>query len=92
MHEIARGDNKALENEVRGRHLADQHAIAVAVEAVSGCDGVSIGAQDIFLPDQGRYQRQQAGLREMEIGEELVYDAERLAGIEENRGFGFSGD
>src|SRR5271155_3953040 len=27
----------------------------------------------------------------MEIGEELVDDAERLAGIEENRGFGFSG-
>ena len=36
-------------------------------------------------------QREEAGLREMEIGEELIYYAEGLAGVEENRGFGFSG-
>src|SRR5271168_2507601 len=74
-----------------GAASADEHAIAVAVEAVLGGDGVLIGAQDIFLPCERGDQGEQAGLREMEIGEELIGDAERLAGEEENRGLGFSG-
>jgi hypothetical protein len=73
-----------------GGRLADEHAIAVAVEAVFGCHGVAIGAQDLFLPGEGGYQREEAGLWEMEIGEELIYYAERPARVEENRGFGFS--
>src|ERR1700690_2290279 len=90
LHEIARGKlTKPVSGQMGGR-LADEHAIAVAVEAVFGCDGVAIGAEDVFLSGERGYQREQAGLREMEIGEELVHYAEGLAGVEENRGFGFS--
>src|SRR5580704_4257794 len=78
-------------NDWIGGSSADEHAIAVAVEAVFGCYCVTIGTEDIFLAGEGGYKRKEAGLREMEIGEELIYYAERLARVEENRGFGFSG-
>jgi hypothetical protein len=42
---------------------------------------VAIGAEDIFLSGDRGHQREETGLREMEIGEELIYDAEGLAGI-----------
>jgi hypothetical protein len=73
-----------------GGSSANEHAISVAVEAVFSCYCVAIGAQDIFLSGESGYQREEAGLREMEIGEELIYYAERLARVEENCGFGFS--
>ena len=57
MHEIARGNFAGSENEGLVWILADQHAIAVAVEAVFGGDGVAIGAEDIFLSGEGGYQR-----------------------------------
>src|ERR1700723_3404609 len=85
LHEIARGKlTKPVSDQMGGR-LADEHAIAVAVEAVFGCDGVAIGAEDIFLSGERGYQREQAGLREMEIGEELVHYAGGLAGGDEYR-------
>ena len=73
------------------RGSADEHAIAVAVEAVFGGDGVLIGAQDIFSSGERSDQGEQAGLRKMEIRQELIYHAEGFAGVEENRGLGFSG-
>src|ERR1700691_147258 len=74
-----------------GGSSADEHAIAVAVEAVFSCYGVAIGAQDVFLAGEGGDEGEEAGLREMEIGEELIYYAQRLARVEENRSCGFSG-
>ena len=41
-----------------GGSSANEHAIAVAVEAVFGSHGVAIGAQDIFLSGEGGYERQ----------------------------------
>jgi hypothetical protein len=70
---------------------SDQHAIAVAVEAIFGCYSVAIGAEDIFLSGERGYEGEEARLREMEIREELIHYAEGLAGVEENRGFGFTG-
>ena len=69
---------------------ADQHAVAVAVKAILGCYRMAIGSNDVFLSGEGGDQRQETRFREMEIGEELIDDAERLAGIEENRGLVFS--
>ena len=39
-----------LENEGTGWISADQHAVAVAVEAVSGFDGMAVGAQEFSCP------------------------------------------
>src|SRR5271163_2547588 len=58
LHEIARAKRAGPENEGTGWNSAYQHAIAVAVEAVFGCDGVAIGAQDIFFSGERGYKRQ----------------------------------
>ena len=39
--------------------LANQHAIAVAVKAVAGCDGVPIGRQNLLASRKSRHQHQQ---------------------------------
>jgi hypothetical protein len=67
LHENAWGDVWQLAAGERGRRLADQHAIAVAVEAVFGCYCVAIGAEDVFFSGERGDQGEEAGLREVEI-------------------------
>ena len=71
--------------------LSNEHAIAVAVETVSRLDGVAIGAKNIFAAGERGNQSNQAGLRQMKVGEHLRDDADRFAGIEKDLGVGFSG-
>ena len=66
------------------RRLTNQHAIAVAVEAVVRFDGVAIGAENIFAAGERGDHGKKAGLWEMEICEELADGAEWLSWIEEN--------
>ena len=56
--------------------LSNEHAIAVAVETVSRLDGVAIGAKNIFAAGERGNQSNQAGLRQMKVGEHLRDDAE----------------
>ena len=60
-----------------------EHAISVGVEAVSGLDRVAVSVHDQFLAAQRAYQHQQSGLRQMKVGQQRVYDAESVAGIDE---------
>src|SRR5580698_6766812 len=71
--------------------LADKHAVAVTVEAVTGGDGVIVGAEDIFAAGQRGDESEQAGLGQVEICEELIHYADGLAGVEEDCGFGAAG-
>ena len=74
--------------------LQDQHAVAVAEEAVSGLDGVFVGGEDEFparfgsndLACEGADQHEQGGLREMEVGEEAGDDAETVSRADEDAG------
>jgi hypothetical protein len=67
--------------------LLDPHAIAVTVKAVSGVDGVAVRLQDQFASRECADQNQQRGLRQMEICQQLIDHAKRVAWLDENAGF-----
>ena len=69
------------------QNLPNPHAIAVTVKAVSGFDCVTVGLQDEFAACEGADQNEQRGLRQMEIREELVDYAKRVAWLDENACF-----
>ena len=63
--------------------LQDEHAIAVREEAVTLVDGVGVGGEGFFsalVSQEGADQHQEGGLREVEVGEEAVDEAELVAG------------
>src|SRR5579863_6327361 len=68
---------------------ADQHAIAVAVEAVLRFDCVPVRVEDALAPGKRCHHCEQARTRQMKIGEQLTHDAKRLARVDENPRFGF---
>ena len=63
--------------------LQDQHRVAVAVEAVSGLEGGTIGREDALAPGEGADQREQARSRQVEVREESVHGTEAAAGTDE---------
>jgi hypothetical protein len=66
----------------------NQHAIAVAIKTVLGADGVFIGVKGALFAGEGGDEGEERGFREVEVGEELVDDAEGGAGKEEEGGVG----
>ena len=51
---------------------------------------MAIRAQDVRLPGKRSHQRKQTRLRKMKIREQLIYDAETLAGVQQYFRFGLS--
>src|SRR5208282_6189035 len=87
--ELLRCNAEQLGTSISGADLANQHAIAVAVEAIVCFHGVAIGVEDMLASGECGHHGEQARLWQVEIGEELAYGAKWLAGIEENFGLGF---
>ena len=48
----------------------DEHAVAVAEEAVFLLDGMAVGGENLLAPGEGADQHQQARLRQMKVGEQ----------------------
>jgi len=71
------------------QQLAKKHAVAVAEEAVVLLDGVIVCGEDRLAAGEGADQHQQAGLGQMEVGEQGVDEAELEAGGDED--FRFAG-
>ena len=72
------------------RTLLDEHAVAVAEEAVALADGVTVGGEDAVSravgAGEGADQHEQAGLGQMEVGEQGADEAEVEAGRDEDVG------
>src|SRR5579863_9676335 len=71
--------------------LLNQHAVAIAEEAILLRDGVAIGGEDavdsgLLRAGEGADEHEQAGLRKMEVGKERRDDAELEAGRDEDVG------
>lgn len=60
--------------------LANPHAVAIAVEAIAGFDGMAVGAKKEFAASESGDEDEEAGARKMKIGEQLIDDAEAVAG------------
>lgn len=71
--------------------LADQHAIPITIKTVTLGDRVAVGLKDVLAPGKRGNQRQERGFRQVEVCEQLVHDAEIVAGKKEDFGFGTSG-
>ena len=69
--------------------LGQKHAVAIAEKAVFLLDGVAIGGEDWFVSREGRDEHEQAGLGQVEVGEQGVDEAELEAGGDED--FRFAG-
>ena len=54
------------------RVLADEHAIAVTVEAVPRGDRMAVGGQHYFAAGKRANQRKQCGARQVEIRQKLI--------------------
>src|SRR5512133_1020685 len=61
----------------------DEHGVAIAEESVAVCKRARIGGADGGYAAEGRHQHEQRRLRQMEIGDEQIDDAEREAGGDE---------
>ena len=72
-------------------NLLNPHAIPITVKAVARFDGVPVRLENEFAPCERADQNEQRGLRQMEIREELIDHAKRVARLDENGGFGGSG-
>ena len=64
--------------------LRQKHTIAVAEEAIFSLDGMAISGQDRLASGEGRDQHEQAGLGQMEVGEQGVYKTKLKAGGDED--------
>ena len=68
--------------------LQDEHAVAVGEEAVAGGYGVGIGGEGGFTAGGGAEEctdeHEESGLREMEVGDETLDDAEFVTRAEED--------
>lgn len=67
---------------------ANQHAIAIAVEAIAALHGVIVGMENSRCAGKCGDENEQAGFRQMKICEELIYDAEFVARVHEDCGVG----
>ena len=72
---------------VPGTFLANEHAVAIAIEAVSGFHRMPVRPQNIFTPGKGGYEREQTRTRQVKIGQQLIYHSERLTRVDKNAGF-----
>ena len=68
----------------------DQHAVAVRIETVFLSNSLAVGFESEFASRDGRYEHDQSGFREVEIGQECVDCFEFIGRMDEN--IGFSGD
>ena len=70
---------------------SDEHAVAVTEEAIALTDRMGVRCENsfaaAFCTGERADQHQQAGLRQMEIGEHGVDDSERITGGQEDGGF-----
>src|SRR5881628_157286 len=57
----------------------DQHGVAVRVEAVAGCDGVVVRAQQGLAAGEGGGQEQQRRARQVKVRQQRVDHAEPVA-------------
>src|SRR5262245_17732990 len=57
----------------------EKHGIAVTVEAILPVDGLLVGRQDALPSDERRYEKQERGAGEMEVGDQRVDTAELVA-------------
>jgi hypothetical protein len=55
-----------------------EHAVAVAVEAVAGAHGLAVGGQHAGAAAEAAHEHQQRAAREVEVGDEVVDDAEAV--------------
>src|SRR5689334_1071064 len=62
---------------------ADQHRVAVAIEAVAFGDGRAVRREDMVAAGEGGDEHDQRRLGQMEVGHQSVDDAEVEAGIDE---------
>jgi hypothetical protein len=68
--------------------LANEHAIAVAVETIGVAHRVFVGVEDAFCAGERGDEYEKARLWQMKICEELIDDAEIVTRIHEEGGFG----
>ena len=64
----------------------DQHAVAIGEEAVALFDGVAVRGEREFGAREGADQQQQAGARQMEVGQHRAHSLKLVAGIDEQIG------
>lgn len=65
----------------------EEHAIAVAVEAVFLADGLVVGFEDEFAASEGADEHDEGAFGEVEIGEEGADDVEGAGWVEEDACF-----
>jgi hypothetical protein len=66
------------------RRVSDEHAIAVAEEAVLLLDGMAVGGEHLFAAGEGADQHQQARFGQVEVGEQRADQAKLEAGRDED--------
>src|SRR5205814_6077334 len=67
-------------NRKRTEKSQDQHAIAVAVKAITLADRFSIGFEQEFPAGERAYQHEQSRARQMKIGKQKI-DMSKLVGL-----------
>src|SRR5438094_7339088 len=67
--------------------LCNEHAVAIAVEAISYYDSVIIGRQNGFARCERRYKHDQRGFRQVEVGEHRADGFEFVSGQYKDAGF-----
>src|SRR5687767_10371801 len=58
--------------------LQNQHRVAVAVEAIPGGDGVTVGAEHALAAGKGGHQHQERGLRQVKVRNQSLHDPEGM--------------
>src|SRR5712692_2756346 len=73
------------------RASADEHAIAVAVKAVTRADGVLVGPQNKFPPGKSGDQSQQARPRQVKVRQQLIHNPKFESRRDKNLCLSFAG-